>query len=168
MSKTVQVQAEDLETLLFATGAIKDIENALNQRARDTFYLRVESRITQAHNALATEWRRATREPHPEWNQPISDSDVCLIRELWPAVEDPTLDVRFFPKEVPNDPGFMPRIRSLRNKGMIEVGNKQEVIFWGDRASENIGAVKLVVNLTPRGRIAFSEAESGAIVEVKK
>ena len=62
----VTVDYEDLEALLFATGAIKDVESAIKGRDRDPLAKSAASRLTAAHDRVAAAWRRAKREPPPE------------------------------------------------------------------------------------------------------
>lgn len=76
---TVIVDAADLETLLFSTGAIKDVENAIKARERDPLVRSSAGRLTEAHDRLAAQWRRAKREPPPE---PLP-GDIAALRAMF-------------------------------------------------------------------------------------
>jgi hypothetical protein len=76
---TVTVDYDDLEALLFATGAIKDVENAIKGRDRDPLVRSTASRLTAAHDRVAAAWRRAKREPPPE----PSTAEVEELRRMF-------------------------------------------------------------------------------------
>ena len=75
----VTVDADDLETLLFSVNAIQGVEAALKARERDPLVLAKKGRISEAHDRLAAQWRRAKR-PEPEMP---TEADIAELRRLF-------------------------------------------------------------------------------------
>ncbi len=78
---TVTVDVADLQTLLFATGCIQTIEGALKNRDRDPLAVSAKGKLSEAHDRLATAWRRASREPPPE----PDEADIATLRRMFAA-----------------------------------------------------------------------------------
>lgn len=81
----VSVDADDLEVLLFSTGAIKDMEHVLKARERDPLVKSAASRLTDAHDRVTGAWRRAKR-PEPE--APTAE-DIVVLREMFNGPSGP-------------------------------------------------------------------------------
>ena len=75
----VTVDADDLETLLFSVNAIQGVEAALKARERDPLVLAKKGRISEAHDRLAAQWRRARR-PEPE---APTEGDIAQLRLMF-------------------------------------------------------------------------------------
>jgi hypothetical protein len=65
MGKPVTVDSDDLETLLFTTGVVKQVEAAIAGQARDPLAFAAQPKLTAAHERVTATWRRALREPPP-------------------------------------------------------------------------------------------------------
>ena len=80
---TVTIEAEDLETLLFATGAIKAMEAALWASKIDPLAQMAKPKITAAHErlnrALLTAKRQETR---PELFTPATGQEIIALAEI--------------------------------------------------------------------------------------
>ena len=79
----VEVEIEDLETIIFATSVIKTIESALQQRKQDPFvhphldYSKASEALTAAMNSA----RRAVADTKVEWDGALTDKEKELLVE---------------------------------------------------------------------------------------
>lgn len=76
---TVTVDYDDLEALLFSTGAIKKIEDAVRAQERDPMVKSASGRLSGAHDRLSAAWRRSKRE-EPE---PPTESDIAALDRMF-------------------------------------------------------------------------------------
>lgn len=85
----VTVDLEDLETIVFATAAIKAIESALANRRSDPF---VQSHLdyTAAHDRLASAMRNATRAAAGTlvaFDEPLTKTEASALRYVLDATD---------------------------------------------------------------------------------
>lgn len=142
MGKPVTVDSDDLEAVLFTTAAIKSIEAVLSQRRDDVQVKQAAPQLAAAHDRIATAWRRATRvQQDPLWDVPLTQAEVILlarIRDEGPVWEGP-----------------LQSLRTVRQKGMVEVGDLVEVRRWGDIPHETT-VLGVIARLTARGMDALA------------
>lgn len=78
----VTVDVADLETLLFATSGIKDLEAALDQRRRNPMVISTKGKLEGAHDRLSLAWRRAKREA--DWPQKVvTEAEIAELRTMF-------------------------------------------------------------------------------------
>lgn len=143
MGKPVTVDSDDLEKIIMLTGVTKEMEKLLYKTKNDPFINRDETKIQQAHDRLAGEWRRSTRELHPDHDQPLSQKAFTLLRDLAGKV-----------CHIEHANMRLPLYQELQKKLMIEYGNGHEIIYWSDtKEQQNLNAVaQLMVRVTPLGK----------------
>lgn len=143
MGKPVTVDSDDLEKLVMLTGATKQIEAILHQQKSDPFLPRNEMVVKDAHDRIAAEWRRATREYHPECDDPISPEAYVLLKNLAGKI-------------LIIEPGAMKTklYAELFKKLHIEYGNGYEVVYWSNsQQQQRLNEVAhLMVRVTMRGQ----------------
>jgi hypothetical protein len=79
---SVTVDVADLETLLFATSGIKDLEAALDQRRRNTMVTSTKGKLEGAHDRLSTAWRRAKREADMP-KVVVTEAEIAELRAMF-------------------------------------------------------------------------------------
>lgn len=149
MGKPVTVDSDDLERILMVTGLHKTIEQMLVQRRDDPFIEKDEIKLTQSHDRLAAECRRAVRgENHPKYNEPLTGEAFILLSEMHGKI----LHVA---QSAMKDKLY----EELWLKGMIEYGHCYEMILWAtSREQQRISTTdKLTVRVTLRGHKLLSE-----------
>lgn len=143
MGKPVTVDSDDLEKIIMLTGVHKQIENLLRQHKGDPFVPTSESAVKDAHDRLAAEWRRATREYHPDCDMPLSPKSYTLLKELDGKIAH-------------LDPAMMknPLYQELFKKLHIEYGNYHEVIYWSNsQEQQKVNPhPAIMVRVTMRGK----------------
>ena len=153
----VMVDAKDLETLLFATGTIKQMENAMAQHKADPLVQMVKGRYTQAHERLNKAWNNATREEHPTFYQPATQDEIAALRDLYNYfvndydpnfLTNPVWDML---KRTGNPDMLNHTFKTLRIKRYVELGNAFTNIVWGD-SGEVEGKTHVRVPLRPTAR----------------
>jgi hypothetical protein len=85
----VTVDLADLETIVFATGAIKAIESALASRRQDPF-VRPHLDYTAAHDRLATAMRNALRAEAGTlvpFDEPLTKTELRALRYVLDATD---------------------------------------------------------------------------------
>lgn len=79
---SVTVDVADLETLLFATSGIKDLEAALDQRRRNPMVISTKGKLEGAHDRLSLAWRRAKREA--DWPMKVvTEAEIAELRSMF-------------------------------------------------------------------------------------
>src|SRR5208282_323832 len=122
---TVTVDLADLETLVFATAAIKAIEGALAGRKNDPF-VKKHLDYTAANDRLATAMRNATRpEAYPEWDEALTSEEYLALRRVEKA-DQGVLAIGFRSKRDYFD--------GLSSKGCVIIGTAIDGYVW---AGEN-------------------------------
>lgn len=148
MGKPVTIDSDDLEKLIFLTGAVKKIEQLMYNRQDDPFLCKDQTVIAEAHDRIAAEYRRATRTMPADFNDPISEKAFTLLKSL---------DGDF--KQIDHQTMKIPLYQELFKKLHIEYGNGYEVIYWSNtQQQQNLNDIaKLMVRVTPRGRALIAE-----------
>lgn len=158
---SVQVDLDDLETIVFAAAAIKNIEGVLSARKRDPF-MQPHLEFTAAHDRLATAMRNAKRELASgdtlvAYNEPLTKEEANALRYVAKASEDKTPGISVFviSPEDKGEPGVAMSVYDrLAAKGCLEMGQFVQGIVWAGAPAPQITADPkgYAARLTPRGR----------------
>lgn len=142
----VQVEIEDLETLIFATSIIKVIEGCLQSRKTDPF-VKPHLEYTDASNRLAAAMNHARREyaeTAVEWNGVLTREEEKLLKEF---IASKTFQItgEFRKKDKAVD--------SLAVKGCIRIGQLIQGAVWPGEDRPDIQPVPgYALAITPRGQ----------------
>lgn len=143
MGKPVTVDSDDLEKIIMVTGIAKKFEEIIRQQSGDPFISKDKEEIKGAHDRIAAEWRRATREPHPDADVPVTTKAFVLLRSLSGKIAGIEPNVM-----------RLPLYQELFTKLMIEYGNGYDVIYWS--SSQELARInkapRLMVRVTVRGQ----------------
>lgn len=126
---TVTVDLKDLETVVFATGALKTIEGALQARKNDPFVM-PHLNFTPAHNRLAQAMREATRASAGTavgWDDPLTLKEAILLGDIVKSADTKDDDL-LFGVVIPADEKV--DFDSLSSKGMIKFGQHLVGVLW--------------------------------------
>lgn len=132
----ITVDLDDLEALIFSTGAIKVIETAVDQSKKDPFRLQHKSRLTGAHDRLATAARNIRRgqEPAYNYNKPLTTAEANYLAQICAAYDPSDAQKRFIRitanERLDKPPEGRPEINQLAAKGMIEIGAPVTGVVW--------------------------------------
>jgi hypothetical protein len=133
MTDTITVNLEDLETLIFAAGAMKPIEIAMDTRKRDPFVLK-ELPITAAINRLATEARSARRSKETyatPWDGELNDDEQAWLAAVCDPYNPNEKGRRRAPFDIiPEDHLGEEAIHTLNAKGMLVIGTSVRGVVW--------------------------------------
>jgi hypothetical protein len=139
--KTVTLLASDVECLLLASAAVKEIEAKLVSMGRDPTFMRRKGHIEEAFNRINRARREETRVVEdPEHDALMTPDMVNFLHDMartgaWPSSPQPT----------------HPTIAGLLRRRMIVMGAEQSWIKWGDQKVDGIGSDKIRYRLTDRG-----------------
>lgn len=141
----VEVEIEDLETLIFATSIIKTFESALQARKTDPFvkphldYTNASNNLTVAMNGA----RRAVSDTKTEWDGALSKDEIALLKEFEKSkVFEVTAEFRTKTKEVD----------TLASKGCLRIGQLVSGAVWPGEERADIRPVPgYALAITPRG-----------------
>lgn len=138
MGKSVTVDSDDLQALLFTTGAIKQVESAMAMRTRDPLVKVAQPVLSQAHDRLARQWRAALREDtHPLWGQPLDDDEAAILTDLATDCYETRT-----PKE----------FSKLNAKGYLEMGAVYDAVCWPGSDSPHLtDCARFRLRVTTRG-----------------
>lgn len=147
MGKPVTVDSDDLEVLLNASVAGREIEKIIKAVRADPAQIRLEAKgeIEQSMSRVSRARADAIRHPgdrSPDYGKPPEGQ-----------AENSHMAWLFF--ETCNEPGIVVDVRSwdgLRAKGLVVMGNATEHIKWGDGDQQAIPHARLRVKLTTIGR----------------
>ncbi len=141
---SVTLDCKDVEALLFSVNAIQGVEAALIARSRDPMVQSAKGRLSQAHDSIAAEWRRAQR-TEPE--KP-SEQDLRYLQRLFQGTAS---DHRPFVL-LDHYPQRLAQTLQLVESGQYFKGIK---IDWppphAPEFSPNDLGIKYAARLTPRG-----------------
>ena len=173
---TVTVDAKDLETLLFATGTIKQMEAAMAQHKIDPLVKMAKGRFTDAHERLNKAWNNATREEHPLFHQPATVDELSALIDLYNYVIDNynpeklTLPIWDHLKRMGNPDMLHPVFKTLRIKRYVELGNAFTNICWGDSGEvEGKTHPRVLLRITARGMKVLGDIyEAQKLIESAK
>ena len=148
----VEVDLGDLETIVFATAAIKSIENALQARKQDPFvkphlaYAEAHDRLVGAMNGA----RRATADTKTAWDGDLTIQEVRILKKLW-DVPLSVIGAEYRQKH--------PEIDKLLAKGCIRMGQCVEGALWAGETRADIRPTSLfAIAITQRGKEKFEQA----------
>ena len=148
----VEVELEDLETIVFATGTIKTIEGALASRKQDPF-VKPHLEFTNAHNNLVTAMnsvRRATAGTETQWDGEFTKDELELLREV-SAKEVLECDVFHRAKNK--------EIDTLMAKGCIRIGQLVAGAVWPGESKADIKPIAgYALAITQRGKDKLEKA----------
>lgn len=150
MGNPVTVDSDDLQSLLFATGTIKQIEAAIQQHKQDPQVRIVQDNLTQAHDNLAKAWRSSVRViEDPLYNIPVTKSEMTFLKRIGLSV-----------KTIESEDLVDDLVKTLRRKHMLEVGVRSTQTAWGDTGLSKPECLENVIRLTPRAiSVVYPENE---------
>lgn len=143
----VEVDLDDLETIIFATSVIKQLESALQARKSDPFvkphleYTKASEALTQAMNYAK---RSANNDTAVQWDGALTDKETELLKEFVASnVFEITSDFRLKTKEVD----------SLAAKGCIRIGTLCAGAVWPGESKADLKPVEgFALAITQRGK----------------
>ena len=148
----VEVDIEDLETIVFATAAIKTIESTLAARKTDPF-VQTHLAYTQAHDNLVGAMNAARRgvakDTLVEWDGELTKKEKkiltdCVIHEHIKIAAADRLET--------------PEIDSLAAKGMVLIGQSIYGASWPGQSRPTLKPLpEYLVMATPRGRQKYED-----------
>ena len=150
---SVTVDLEDLETIVFTTGALKTIEGALQQRKNDPF-VKPHLEFTAAHDRLASAMRNARRSEAGTlvpWDGELSTDELDFLRD----VDAGDVDRILLETKISFD--------SLAAKGCIDFGQPLTGVLWAGEKTPTwmIDALgDYCVRITVRGRAKLAKIDA--------
>jgi hypothetical protein len=142
----VEVELEDLETLIFATAIIKTFEGALQQRKQDPF-IKPHLDYTKAHGALTLAMNSARRSENAgtliAWDGELDDKEIKFL-ELFVKAPVFEIDGEYRKKHS--------EIDSLMAKGCIRMGQCVMGAVWPGEPKADIKPIPaFALAITKRG-----------------
>lgn len=141
-----EVEFEDLETIVFATAVIKQIETALAARKQDPF-VRPHLTYTNAHNNLTAAMnsaQRAQADTSVAWDGELTEKEIKLLEDFV-AVPVFEIDGEYRKKHK--------EIDTLSAKGCVRVGQLVSGAVWPGESKADIKPVAgFAVAITQRGK----------------
>ena len=125
---TVTVDLDDLEKLVFTSGAMKTVEGALKQRREDPF-VRDHLDFTDAHNRLAAAVRNVQRgnaDTLVAWDGDLSKDEIKLLRK----VKLGELSILTRDQKAPSGGEAMSVADRLSAKGCVIMGQLVKGVLW--------------------------------------
>ena len=151
----VAVELKDLETLLYVTAAIKQIEQVLVQRKHDPF-VKPEQDYKQAHDNLVAAMNSATRANSGTaipYDGPLTDKEIDYLKSVSSSLME-----RIVP-EVNAKERFELPIDTLAAKGCVKIGQCVKGAIWPGQTQADLKSTDMfAVMITPRGRSKLEEA----------
>ena len=148
---TVTVDLADLETLVFATAAIKAIEEQLVARKRDPF-VAPHLQFTEANNRLATAMRNAMRgqaDTVVPWDGELDEDEIKMLKLVEPG------GFWIPPKQKAPVAGEVMSVADrLAAKGCVVIGQFIRGILWAGAPGPElqIDPKGFPIKITERGR----------------
>lgn len=145
----VTVDLDDLEKLVFGSGALKTIEGALVQRKEDPF-VKPHLDFTDAHNRLAGVMRQARRNPADtvvDFNESLTDDEKYALRQVRPGFSiTPEM-------KMPKAGEVMSVYDRLAAKGCVVMGQLLVGVLWADNPRPEVSPDPrgFAIKLTSRG-----------------
>ena len=150
----VTVDLNDLETIIYATAAIKQVESALASRRHDPF-VKTHLEYMEAHNNLVAVMngaRRAEAGTAIPWDGELSKEEIAALKKLHSAltkgyVVEITADARMDK----HSSGYLP-VDDLASKGCVKIGQCVKGAIWPGQTQPDLKSVpQFAVMITPRG-----------------
>lgn len=147
----VTVDLEDLERIVYAASAVKQIEGALAAWKRDPF-VQPHLEFTPAQKRLESAMRNAKRaaaDTVVKYDEPLTEEEASMLSE----VVDSFVAVEITASEKAPKPGELMSIYDrLAAKGAVEIGQKLNGVLWaGADRPEIVPVPKYLVRETARG-----------------
>jgi hypothetical protein len=160
----VEVELEDLETIVFATAAIKQIENALSGRKNDPF-VRPYLQYSEAHSNLTTAMTHAKRSKEAyatPWNGELSEEEITYLQSLDAFDRNKerrnSLNPDGYDKVSGDQRIKHQEIDSLLAKGCIKMGTLCYGVLWSGESQPSLRQTpEFATMITPRGRTKLEE-----------
>lgn len=147
----VEVEIEDLETIVFATAIIKTIESQLQTRKVDPF-VKLHLEYSRAHDALVAAMngaRRSEAATATPWDGELDDKEIKLLKEF---VKSPVFEV------TPEFRVKTKQVDSLMAKGCIRIGQLVSGAVWPGEQRPDLRPVEgFALAITPRGSDKLSK-----------
>lgn len=154
----VTVELEDLETIVFATAVIKQIENALQARKRDPFvqphldYSKAHTNLVAAMNSA----KRANAGTLIDWNGELTYTEVTFLREVDRLFQKTSAYLELLGEFRIKEEFYF--VDSLAAKGCIQIGQSIVGAVWpGDNQAQIRPYPTFQVRITDRGRSKLEE-----------
>ena len=155
---TVTIEAEDLETLLFATGAIKAMEAALWASKIDPLAQMAKPKITAAHERLNRVLIVAKRqETRPELFTPATQMEIAAVLSVVGLIRKSGVKAETLGVGIPVQSHLYTQMSSLRDRGFVELGSYRESVIWASSGviTSADSPLRQHVRLTARGKEAI-------------
>ena len=165
--KTVTVDLEDLEKIVFATSVIKTIESTMAARKNDPF-VRPHLEFTEAHDRLASAMRNARRAEAGTlvaWDGKLEEDEIAMLKAIvrHDRDEEHRATHTGLPFTISNEEktGYGAADR-LAAKSCVRMGQFIHGVIWAGDAAPSItpSARGFAVTITPRGVQKLAEAEA--------
>lgn len=159
MTTKVTVDHDDLETLIFASAAIKTIEGALAARKSDPF-VRPHLDYTAAHDRLASAMRNAKRAENQDtlikFDEPLTDEEMAALVKVDEATSGKYAS-RYMVLSRKDKAGPRGAVMSvfdqLAAKGCVEMGTLVHGVIWSGASHPELEPeASFGIRLTARGR----------------
>lgn len=152
----VEVEIEDLETVVFATAALKTIEGALQSRKEDPF-VKPHLNFTPAHNNLVAAMNGARRSVTADtatlWDGELNEKEIKLL-QLFVASPVHEVDSEYRKRHT--------EIDSLASKGCLRIGQLVAGALWPGESKPDIRPIEgYALTMTPRGTTKLYQALGG-------
>lgn len=152
----VEVNLEDLEIIIHATSAIKQIETALSSRKHDPF-VKPYLQYNEAHNNLVYAMNAARRSGSgaaTDWDGELSDNEFKLLKNF---SRTPVLEVSGFERQQTKE------IDTLLSKGCIKMGQCVVGAVWAGETKADLKPTDdFVIAITQRGKDKLEKLRSEA------
>lgn len=164
----VTVDLADLETLVWATAALKTIEGTLANRKVDPF-VRAHLDFTEAHERCAAAMRNATRAAAGtavKWDEPLTKSQARALRYVLDAMDKRKSGLPWFvisPAEKAAPGERMGEFDVLAAKGCLKMGQFINGVVWAGASAPDITPdveKGYAAQITDRGRKKLAEFEA--------
>jgi hypothetical protein len=155
----VEVELEDLETILFSTSAIKNIEAALQARKQDPF-VKPKLEYTEAHNKLVEAMnhvRRAAAGTATNWDGKLTKDEIKFLD---------TLSGNGVMFEVTGRERLeQPEIDTLAAKGCVRIGQEVAGAVWSGQDRPDLKPLdSYTIIITDRGSKKLQDIQNDARV----
>jgi len=166
----VEVDIKDLETLVFATAAIKKIETALSTRKHDPF-VKPYLEFNEAHNNLTTALTHAKRSQNSAnyatpWDGELSIKEIKYLQDVACYTTYKTVSGE---ERNPASQGYNDVVDSLMAKGCIKMGQLVSGIVWSGEDQPFLEKMpSFGVAITPRGREKLAKAIKDKVISLSK
>ena len=164
----VEVEIQDLETIVFATAAIKKIETALSTRKHDPF-VKPYLEFNEAHNNLTTALTHAKRSQNSQdyatpWDGELSIKEIKYLQDVSSYTTYKTVSGD---ERNPASQGYNDVVDSLMAKGCIKMGQLVSGIVWAGEEHPFLEKMpSFGVAITLRGRTKLTKVVKDRVTEV--